>query len=74
MLSNVTAAEAQFRFDSATRAQEIAVREAIRNRREAARAALVRRVAAPRPAARPAAWPRPIGRHALVATPQEVCV
>ena len=60
MLSTVTAAEVQFRVDTAERDRERSILAAIRDRRSAAASRPVMsptRVVSPR---RPAAWPRPI--------------
>lgn len=60
MLSTVTAAELQFRVDTAERDRERSILAAIRDRRSAAaslRVTASARVPDPR---RPAAWPRPI--------------
>ncbi len=66
MFSTVTAAQAQFRLESAERDRERSVLSAIRERRSALEAERVRaaRIAARQCAAiRRAAWPRPIARR-----------
>lgn len=66
MLSTVTAAELQFRVDTAERDRERSILAAIRSR-QAAVAATVH-PAAPAARRRPAAWPRPIATQPVCAT------
>lgn len=58
MLLTEFAADKQFRHDSEARARELAIGGAIRDRREALRAAPLSARVAPR---RVVTWPRPIG-------------
>jgi hypothetical protein len=69
MLSTVNAAEALFRHDTRTRARELAILGAIRDRREALAATQHTRTAA----RRPLAWPRPIGVSLAAADAVPVC-
>jgi hypothetical protein len=69
MLSTVNAAEALFRHDTRTRARELAILGAIRDRREALAATQYLRI----PARRPLAWPRPIGVNLAVAAAVPAC-
>ena len=68
MLSTVTAAELQFRVDTAERDRERSLLAAIRERRAGSRAAFAARAAVASPARRVAGWPRPIAPQPVCAT------
>jgi len=71
MLSTVTAAELQFRVDTAERDRERSLLAAIRERRAGSRAAFAARAARPAvapTARRVAGWPRPIAPQPVCAT------
>ena len=69
MLSTVNAAEALFRHDTGTRARELMILGAIRDRREALAATRTTRT----PVRRPLTWPRPIGVDVRLTTAEPAC-